>query len=86
MGKPRDLWLVVDRWVGFSSASRVAIGPWPSKARRAIAATAWLRDGRTVAVRMVFGRPRGAGEYLTPRLTKAERNALERRREEKPRG
>lgn len=87
MGKPRDLWLSVEQWDRM--VPRVlAIGPWPSKARRAIAAASWHREPRTRSVRTSAGRPRGADQYITPRLTKAERNALERRRgrEEQPRG
>lgn len=86
----RDLWLVVTQWpaaaVDTGDVRTVAIGPWPSKARRAIAATAWNHTPSVRSVRTFAGRPRSADEYIAPKLTKAERNALERRREEQPCG
>lgn len=82
----RDLWLLVSQWpagaVDTSDVRTIAVGPWPSKARRAIAVTGWHRTPSVRSVRTFAGRPRGADEYITPRLSKAERNALERRREE----
>lgn len=72
-----ELWLVVKQSNGVR-AHVLAVGPWPSTSRRAIAEAAWQRDSRTISVARSLGRP-VADEYIAPRLTKSERAQLARR-------
>lgn len=76
-----ELWLVmIQHGSKPGTHHKLAIGPWPSTSRRDVAEAAWKFDPQTIEVQRVEARPVDADEYVEPRLTTAERRAMERRR------
>lgn len=75
----RDLWLLVTL-LEPQGEHTLAIGPWPTPERRAVAARSWRRDLRVTRVELRVGRPRVASQWMAPALTRAELGQLERSR------
>lgn len=77
-----DLWirvLEVDATAARTQRT-IAVGPYPSIERRAIAIKAWSRAPGVLSAIATTGRPRQADSYRTPLLTPEEQRQVEGRR------